>query len=128
MINRLVDIISVRLCFELYLIIYNFQKDHCLFCVRDDVPRCPDKYGRRYYCLICQFYWKYDLEELEDVKHFPLKLIAFYEKVKTNLFEIVKYSSYEFVFELWMNTVIYTDKYTRKVVFLEDFINTFYFL
>ena len=95
--NRLVDIISICLYFELYSTIYNFQKDHRLFCVCDNVPDCPDKYGRRYYYLICQFYWKYDLEQLADVKHFPLKLIAFYEEIKTDLFEIVKYSSDEFV-------------------------------
>ena len=122
----MIDIISVGLYFELYSIIYNFQRDHRLFCACSNVPGCPDKYSRRYYCLICQFYCKYDIEQLEDVKHCPLKFIELYKEVKTDLLETVKYSPYEFV--LWMNIVTFTDKYTRKVVFLEDFINTLFFV
>ena len=126
MMKRLIDLISIRLYFELYTVIYNFQKDHHLYCFCCDTPGCPDKYGRRYYCLICQFYWNYDLEQLENETHYPLKLMSFYEVIKTDLFEILKYSHDKFVFELWENNVTYTDKYTRKVVLLEGFVDTLF--
>ena len=117
MMKRLVDVIFIRLYFELYTVIYNLQKDHHLFCFCCDNPGCPKKYVRRYYCLICQFYWKYDLEQLEGVKHYPLKFISFYEVIKTDLFETIKYSNYKFVFEFWENNVTYTDKCTQKFFF-----------
>ena len=126
MMKRLIDLVSIRLYFELYAVIYNFQKYHHLFCFCCDTPDCPDKYGRRYSCFICQFYWNNDFEQLEDVKHYPLKLISFHEVIKTDLFEIAKYSHNKCVFELWENNVTFTDKYTRKVVYLEDFIDTIF--
>ena len=127
MVNRLTDMISIRLYFELYSIIFNFQKDHLLFCFCSDIPGCPDELRRRHYCLICQFYWNYDLEQLENVKHKPLKLISLYKMIKTDLFEIVEYHDDEFVFELWENNVTFTDKDTKKVSYFEDFIDIFYF-
>ena len=86
MVNKLVDIISIRLYFYIYSVFFNFEKDRhrCDFC--HETPGCPEKYGQTNYCLVCRFYWKYDIEQLEKKKHFPLRLISFYEEVKTDLF------------------------------------------
>ena len=128
MVNRLTDIISIKIYLEIYIIIFNFQQNHRFFYFCCDIPGCPDELKRRGYYLICQFHRTYSLEDLENIKHKPLKLISLYEKLKNDLFEITRYHQDEFVFELWSNQVTFIDKYTKNVSYFEDFIEILFFV
>ena len=121
--KKLVDIISIKIYFELYTILYNFQANYHLHCFCQDVPGCCDRFKNKNYCLICQFYWNNAIDDLENVKRKPTKLLLLFEKIKNELFIIYKYD--KFLYELWNNQVIYKNKWTGKITYLEDIIDFF---
>ena len=124
-VERLTDIISMKIYYKLYRIIFNFQQSLHLHCFCLDIPGCYDEVYGRNYCLICQFYWNFDLEDLEKGKQKPLKLIGLCNRIKIDLYKINKYDNT--LSELWCNYVSFTDKWTRNVTYLEDFIEFLYF-
>ena len=75
---KLFEIISIKMYLELYTILYSFQLNYHMFCFCQDVPGCPNRFGNRNHCLICQFHWSNDIDHFEAVKKNPLKLISFF--------------------------------------------------
>ena len=120
MIRSLTKECSIKFYYEFYSLIYNFENNHHLFCFCQDIPGCPDELGRRNYCLICQFFWTYSLEDLEKVKKDPIHIVKLYIKMKNELEVIKEYDNLSE--EIWCKDVVFSGRCRDWGFYLSDFI------
>ena len=88
MVQFLLQMYLVKVYFELYKTILNFQQNYYLYCECDAYPGCKNEYFQRNNCLICQFYYNFSIEDvLEPAKFKTTKLFELNEKIQKELGE-----------------------------------------